>query len=262
MLSILALAAAPPAEPPPPPDLEVPQQGAPPVLPIPGTCSPAKLVRLVVRNISPGLAAGDPRAQPRVMYRRGATYLRSEEQPDANRNGAKAVVIVAEPDAWAIDLSTRTGRHSIDRGPDFAVHAPILPLVQDLPPVFKGLEFGCEASFVAANAPQAQRTVPWGETLAALHSVTVGDQTVALLMDSRRAEPLMVSYLRQGKAIWVVRYDEFRADLPDRPDLFMPPKSVVIEEAPAPGAAQPPQPTPPRMPARPPSAAGPARPLS
>jgi hypothetical protein len=250
LLSILALATAPPAAQPSPPTLQLPpEQAGPPVMPLDagGGCAPEKLVRLVVRNISPGLAAGDPRAQPRVMYRRGGQFLRTEDQPDPNHNGAKAVYIIAEPDVWAIDLSTRTGRHNVDPGPDFGVHAPILPLVADLPPAFRALEFGCEAAFVTANAPQAQRSVPWGETTAALHTVTVGDQTLALLMDSRRSEPLLISYLRQGKPVWVVRYDEFRADLPDRPELFQPPKSVTFQEGP-PAGARPPLATPPAAP--------------
>ncbi len=208
----------------------------PPVVAPPGGCAPDTLVRLVVRNVSPGLAAADPRAQPRLMYRRSSIYMRTEEPPDPSHNGAKMLFIVSEPDIWIVDASTRSGRHSRDAGPQFEVHAPILPNLADLPPAFQALEFGCEAAFVAANAPEVRRTLAWGETTAALHALTAGDQTVALLMDERRGAPLMVSYLRKGKPVWVVRYDEFRADLPEHPELFQPSKSTRIQEAPPPGA--------------------------
>lgn len=246
LLSILALAA--------PPVLDLPPSAAPPVQPLGGSCAPEKLVRLVVRNISPGLAAADPRAQPQLIYRKGGAYLRTEGQPDLARNGAKAIFVVAEPDVWTIEISSRRGRHSVDPGPDYGVHAPILPLTGDVAPLFQGLEFGCEAAFVAAHAPRAQRTVAWGEATAALHVATVGDQSLAILMDERRSQPLLISYVRQGKPVWVVRYDEFRADLPDRPELFMPARGVTFEEGPPPGV-RPPKPL--DTPAKPPEPSAP-----
>jgi hypothetical protein len=248
---LLALAVAPPSgPPPPPPNVQVPGEAGPPLLPLGdgSGCAPERLVRLVVRNVSPGLPASDARAQPRVIYRRGAMLLRTEELPDPGRNGQTALFIISEPDIWAVDLSTRNGRHSTDPGPSFEVHAPVLPLTQSLPPLFRTLEFGCEAAFVAANAPQPQRVVPWGETTAALHSVTVGDQTVALLMDNRRATPLLISYVRQGKPVWVVRYDDYRADLPDRPDLFQPSRAFKFQEAPVSSPLGSPPPAPPPEP--------------
>jgi hypothetical protein len=54
---------------------------------------------------------------------------------------------------------------------------------------------------------------------------------VAILMDIRRSGPLMLSYLRQGRPVFVIRYDDYRHGLPDRPELFKPPRNVkIIEE--------------------------------
>lgn len=225
------------AEAQPPPVIPLPREPAPsavpPVQPLPGACAPVGLFRAVVRNISPGLAAADRRAQPRTIYRLGATNLRSEEQPDPAR-GDQAVVVIAEPDIWVLNLSTRTGRHGVDPGPDLSVHAPILAPTPDMPGPFRTLEYGCEGEFVTRFAPAEQRLVKWGTIVAAIHTVTVGDHSLALLMDKQRNYPLLVSYLRQGKPVLVLRYDAYRTGLPEQPNLFVAPKGFNIVESPKP----------------------------
>lgn len=205
----------------------------PEVTPAPAfRCAPAKLVHIVTRNISPGVAASDRTAQPRELWRQGAFFLRSLDAADPT-SGAQPLVIVSEPDIWVINLATREGRHAVDAGPDLEVRAPILP-VRGLPPSMAALEFGCEPEYVAAFAPREGRVVPWGATQAALHSYSEGEHTVAILMDQRRNVPLMVSYLRAGKPVLVIRYDDYRNDLPERPQLFIPPPNVkLIETGPA-----------------------------
>lgn len=186
-------------------------------------CAPEQLFRAVVRNVSPGLAAADRRAQPRTIYRKGAAYFRTDELPDPVR-GDQVSVIVAEPDIWNVDFATRQAQHQTDPGPSFDVHAPIVPPGPDTPPAFMALEFGCEAAFVAAYAPRPQRTVAWGPTVASLHVATLGDRSLAILMDDRRQQPLMISYLKGAAPVFVVRYDDYRQGLADRQGLFEPPK--------------------------------------
>ena len=195
-------------------------------------CAPDRLVRMTIRNISPGLAAADPRAQPRTIWRQGAKLLRSEESPDLATGGATMVVIISEPDIWTFNLSSRRGGHALDPGPVLEVQAPVLPPSPDLPADFRTLEFGCEAAFVAAHAPQPARNVPWGKTVLAAHMATVGEHSIAFLMDSRRSAPVLISYARAGAPIFAIRYDAYRADLPEQPDLFLPPKNVQITETP------------------------------
>lgn len=201
-------------------------------------CRPRSLVSMTVRNITPGLQAADPRAQPRRMWRLGATYLRSLEQPvispalqDPKAPMARqSLMIVAEPDIWIIDTASRQARHSLDKGPVFEVRAPILPL-GDTPLEFRTLEYGCEAEFVAVRAPIAQKTVRWGGVDAAIHTYVVGTASLAILMDDRAGEPLMITYLRDQRPVLVIRYDEYRQGLPEQPELFRPPADVQITEA-------------------------------
>ncbi|WP_293903608.1 hypothetical protein [Phenylobacterium sp.] len=224
--ALAALLAAASAHAQPPPVIGIPPQTAPAA----GGCAPTGLFRAVVRNVTPGLAAADRAAQPRTLWRQGAKYLRSEEQPDP-ASGSQGVFIVAEPDIWVLDQSTRSGQHSTDPGPELEVRAPILPPSLDTPAPFRTLEFGCEGAFVAAYAPRAQRFVPWGTTVAGLHAVTLGDHSLAILMDDRRGAPLMISYIRQGRPVLVLRYDDYRGEQPERPGVFAPPKGFQITEA-------------------------------
>ena len=215
-----------------PPMLVAPAEGQPAEA---QGCVPMGLFRAVVRNVTPGLQAADRQAQPRTYYRQGAKLMRSEEQPDP-ASGAQNIVIIAEPDIWVMNVAARQAQHGVDPGPDLSVHMPILAPSLDTPESFRTLEFGCETVFVATYAPRQQRVVQWGGTTAALHAVTVGDQSLAILMDQRRNQPLMISYLRRGQPVLVLRYDDYRLGLPERPQLFAPPKGYKITESKGPPA--------------------------
>ncbi|MFN9928277.1 MAG: hypothetical protein ACK53I_15210, partial [Phenylobacterium sp.] len=109
--------------------------------------------------------------------------------------------------------------------------APILPVGSGMPVELIQLEYGCEAEFVAARMPGAPRPVSWGIEAAQLHTAVFGEHELSILMHVRRKAPLMVVYAKGGQAAFAIRYDEFRSGLPDRPDLFAPPKNVSIMEA-------------------------------
>lgn len=208
-----------------------PQVDTPPVQQREGLCAPPMLTRMIVRNISPGLAAAAPAAQPRTIWRKTSMQLRTEEIPDPSR-GVHNIVVISEPDIWMVNMAARAGQHSVDPGPDYEVRAPILPVGPGMPPELMQLEYGCEGQFVAAWMPATPRAVPWGIETANLHTATFGEHEVSILMHARRKVPLMVVYAKGGQAQFAIRYDEFRADLPDRPDLFLPPKNVTITAAP------------------------------
>lgn len=208
-------------------------------------CRPKSLVSMTVRNVTPGLQASDPRAQPKRLWRKGEKFLRSLEQPvvaqalqDPKAPMARqALVIVAEPDVWMIDMASREGRHSLDPGPVFEVRAPILS-PGTAPPEFMALEYGCEAEFVAIRAPLA-RTVRWGGVDARVHTYTVGTASLAILLNDRTGEPQIVIHIRDGRPVTVISYDEYRQDQPDQPELFRPPADVKITEAKTPPGVRP-----------------------
>lgn len=225
----MALAAAPPPmEPLPPIIRSAPLKAERPAATSLPPCSPHVVTAMTVRVITPGLQAGDPRAQPRRIWRLGDRFLRNLDEPLAP-SGDQMLVIVAEPDIWQINLAKGVAQHSIDDGKDKVVRAPILPV--GAPPEFMALEFGCEAEFVAVRAPVPARTLRWGGLNAGIHTYTLGDQSLSLLMDEARGIPLMVTYGRAGRPVYMVRYDAY-GPLPDQPALFQPPAGVMIVERP------------------------------
>lgn len=209
-------------------------------------CRPPSLVSMTFRNVTPGLQAMDPRAQPKTLWRKGAEFLRSLEQPvvstglqDAKAPMARqALVIVSEPDIWMIDTASQQARHSLDKGPVLEVRAPILP-PGGAPREFLSLEYGCEAEFVAVRAPTPKATVRWGDVDAAIHTYVIGASSLAILMDDRTGKPLMITYVQDGRPKLIVRYDSYERGLPEPPGLFRPPAGVTIQDTP-PAAAAPP----------------------
>lgn len=201
-------------------------------------CQPRSVVRMTVRNITPGLQAADPRAQPKTLWRKGGRFLRSIEEPVVSARlqdpkapmAPQALVIVAEPDIWMIDTASREGRHSTDKGPVLEVRAPILP-PGSAPPEFMALEYGCEAEFVSVRAPVAQKTVRWGAIDAGIHIYNLGAANLAILMDDRAGKPLLITYVNENRPMAIVRYDDYERGATEAPDLFRPPPDVKILEA-------------------------------
>ncbi|MBU1376614.1 MAG: hypothetical protein KKE02_24820 [Alphaproteobacteria bacterium] len=201
-------------------------------------CQPRSLISMTIRNVTPGLQAVDPRAQPKQLWRKGGRFLRSLEQPVVSAAiqdpkapmARQALVIISEPDVWVIDQASREGRHTLDKGPVLEVRAPILQ-PGAAPQEFMSLEYGCEAEFVTVRAPMAQKTIRWGGVDAGIHTYTVGADSLAILMNDRTGEPLMITHVREGRPVYIVRYDAYLQGLPDQPDLFRPPADIKITTA-------------------------------
>jgi hypothetical protein len=185
---------------------------------------------MTVRNISPGLQASARAAQPRTLYRQGAQLMRVEEAPDY-ASGQQLLTIIAEPDIWVVNLTSGTGRHQRDPGPDLSVHAPVVG-GPGVPLRFMSFEFGCEMEFLAANPHPPPRHLGQGSNQVDVHVLVEGGQTLAVMVDTRRQVPVMVSLAKGGKPAIVMRYDAYSAGGPPRPQLFEPPKWVKFQEAP------------------------------
>ena len=193
-------------------------------------CAPGTLTRIVYRNVSPGLAAEAPQAQPRTLWRQGALFLRSELQPTPGAP-SEPLVIVAEPEIWMIDPVKRSGQRSLDPGPMMFVSAPILAM-PEVPAAFRALEFGCEAAFIAAHAPQPAGNLNWGSRPAARHVLADGGHTLTVIMDRRSKRPLMLTYDRDGATVIALRYDDYDDKQPPQKGLFAPPRGMKITDVP------------------------------
>ena len=109
---------------------------------------PSTMLKIEVRLSGPGIKPRSHAALPRKIYRAGAHYARIEDPPDA-RQQIQKLVIIAEPDAYNVNLIDRTGSHAVDQGGPNDLH---LPVVLPFDPKHKlanldRLEFGNELAF-------------------------------------------------------------------------------------------------------------------
>jgi len=115
------------------------------------------MTKMNVRLMGPGIRPGSNAALPKLIYRSGSKYARMEDAPEA-RQQIEKITIIAEPDAYSVDLMGRTGTHAIDQGGPGDIH---LPMVLPFDPnhklgVLDRLEFGSELDFfVKAGAAKS-----------------------------------------------------------------------------------------------------------
>jgi hypothetical protein len=106
------------------------------------------MTKMNVRLMGPGIRAGSNAALPKLIYRAGSKYARMEDAPEA-RQRIEKITIIAEPDAYSVDLMGRTGTHVIDQGGPDDMH---LPMVLPFDPnhklgILDRMEFGAELDF-------------------------------------------------------------------------------------------------------------------
>jgi hypothetical protein len=194
-------------------------------------CAPDKMVRLVTRNVTPGVDPASFAGQPLVMHRQGTRKLRTEEAPDPSQ-GLHLLIVMDSPDVWFVNRADKTGRHIVDPGPTFDVHAPIINL-QGLPEELAALEYGCEAEYLRQRGSTPAREVTVAGVKAAVHQVESGPHQVELTM-TQAGRPLTISYSQAGRLLFAIAYDRYEPGLPLDATLFTRPESVTYtEERPA-----------------------------
>jgi hypothetical protein len=119
--------------------------GAPPKAAAP---APTEMTKIVVRLIGPGILPNSPAALPKTIYVADPHYARIEDPPDA-RQGLQKLTIIAEPDAYSVNLIDKKGTHAKDLGGPNDLH---LPVVLPFDPkhqfgILDRVEFGDELGF-------------------------------------------------------------------------------------------------------------------
>lgn len=106
-------------------------------------CAPASMLYTVVTVTSKGASDGAFSSKSKTLYRLGSKYGRVE-QLDAE-TGLPMLVVVNEPDMWAVSLKRKTGLHIVDPEPDRKFHVPVITTGSAH---WGGFEFGCEEAFM------------------------------------------------------------------------------------------------------------------
>jgi len=194
--------------------------------------TPKIMTKMVVQLDSSDVPAGSFAAKPKTMFRAGTQFCRVEEEPDPE-HGIHGVLISNEPDAWLVNLETKSAQHMVDPGPTFNCRMPIFAnRFQELPEEefkqIRGLEFGFELEFFKSKGatPQPGGVMQGQQTTA--YKRTFGDSSVALFTYGTPERPLAVAWLRGDKhdIFWYSGYGDLDFD----PKLFAKPEHVKVDD--------------------------------
>jgi len=186
------------------------------------------MTKIVYRDISTNFLSSSFAAQPRTDYRSGEKYGRTEEAPDPALK-IHGLIIVNEPDAWIINLMTKTGIHDLDGGPTYIFHAPIVGFEgksQAEFQAFKSLliskfEFGKEMEFLKTYK---------AKKLSDHYELIIDDYRIELFPKAGTEIPYRLKIFKGKSQISYLQYDEYKTDLPLDLSLFTPPPGIKISE--------------------------------
>ena len=158
----------------------------------------------------------------------GDKYGRLEEAPDLNL-GIHGLLICNEPDAWMINLMTKTGIHDLDGGPTYVFHAPIMGFKgksQAEFQAFKALpiskfEFGREMEFLKTYK---------AKKISNHYELIIDDYRIELFPKAGTEIPYRLKIFKGKSQISYLQYDEYKTDLPLDLSLFIPPPDIKISE--------------------------------
>lgn len=192
---------------------------------------PKTMTRMNVRITAPDIKAGSYAALPKLIYRAGAKYARMENAPDV-RSKIEKITIIAEPDAYSVNLIDKTGTHAIDQGGPNDLH---LPMVLPFDPNHKlgkldRLEFGDELEFFqkSGGAKSAGPIVNGKPT----DKYLLG--SAELITRSNSEVPVFVTW-KMKDGTYRYEYSSYE-DVPFDAQLFSRPAGVKFREIPPPTA--------------------------
>ena len=191
--------------------------------------APATMTKLVVRLIGPEIKAGSFAALPKTIYVAGPHYARIESPPDS-RQGVQKLTIIAEPDAYSVNLIDKKGTHVIDQGGPNDLH---LPIILPFDPkhefgILDKLEFGDELEFFQQVGAVKQAGPIVNAQPTDSYVVKTPRATATLVVKPDTQVPITLSWeCKDGKHTY-----EYitRQELPFDPALFARPAGVVFKE--------------------------------
>jgi hypothetical protein len=155
-----------------------------------GQALPETMTKISVRLESPDDPADSFAAKPKTMYRAGNGYCRTEEVPDPE-HGIHGLMILNEPDAWMVNLLSKTARHFVDPGPTFNCHLPLFggepaKSAAEMKNPLLELEFGQELEYFKGKRATPSEGPILRERQTTIYAVTIGDSNWSFL---RSAHP-------------------------------------------------------------------------
>ncbi|MGB6973756.1 MAG: hypothetical protein WBD67_03640 [Terracidiphilus sp.] len=180
-------------------------------------------------------------AKSKILYRAGDLYCRMEEQADPE-HGIHGLMIIHEPDAWMVNLATKTALHLVDAGSTERCRMPIFAdRLRDMPAdeqkQIGDLEFGREVEFFTSRGAKPRPGPILRGEKTAMYELRFGASGLALFTYGDPDLPLAVVW-RRGQTHEIVWYTSYTTP-PFDPSLFAEPGGVIITEVkPKSGAAK------------------------
>ncbi len=164
-------------------------------------------------------------AQIKKVWRLGGEYLRFEDAPNPQTK-IHGLIIVAEPDIWIVDRNTNQGQHTLDPGPTFKIHFPLL--ASETSEKLRQLEFGHELEFFQENGAKEMGSQEVDGLKCKLFRLETDDREATLFLKTDDT-PLQISVKSADYeyAVRFVRYDAQRK--PDK-SLFQLPPGVQLKK--------------------------------
>ncbi len=190
------------------------------------------MTKIVVRLLGPGVKPNSHAALPKTIYVADPHFARIEDPPDA-RQGVQKLTIVAEPDAYSINLLDKRGTHATDQGGGNDLH---LPIILPFDPrhrlaALDKLEFGDEfAFFKQAGAAVSAGPIINAKPTDAFVLKTPG-AAATLVVKSGTQIPITVSW-ESSEGKYTYEYVTYE-DVPFNPALFSKPPGISFREIPA-----------------------------
>jgi hypothetical protein len=185
------------------------------------------LIRIVVRYVATELPE-DESAKPKTIYLAGALHARIEQNA-GTKDSSPNVIIVNQPDIWIVDLGKKIGTHSINPGPDFTIHNPILGA--DCPEEFFDFEFGREIEFLERVGAKTLEHKQIRERRCETREFEAGNYLVVVYVDAVKKLPVELKAFQDGRMKFKVEYVSYDLNLAFDPALFAPPKNIELSEA-------------------------------
>jgi hypothetical protein len=183
---------------------------------------PKAMLKLEVVLQSPEALPGSFAAKPKVMYRAGTHYCRTEEEVDPERQ-IHGLLIINEPDFWMVNLLAKAGKHGVDPGPTFNCRMPIFQEISGF-----DLEFGHELDYFKTKGVVSQPGPILQGKQTTAYKVDIRNSSVALFTYGTPERPLAIAHVH-GETKDVYWYSGY-GELPFDPKLFEKPAGVKIEE--------------------------------
>lgn len=198
-----------------------------------GQQRPDTMTKLTVRLQSPEVPEDSFAAKPKIMYRAGNGYCRTEELPDLE-HGIHGLLVINEPDVWMVNLFTKTAQHFVDLGPTFNCRMPMFIGGQvksgtDMKNPLLELEFGRELGYFRDKGATSKEGPVLQGKPTTVYVANAGDSQLFLFTTGTPERPWAVARQHRDRReiYWYGVYEQVPFDL----KLFAKPEGVKIEDS-------------------------------